>query len=90
MDDIIDNIEKGLLEAIEDVDHRNRAAVLDVLSLLLPPESFKQIISESINLLRYNYNNGNEEQKQHVEYVVNFILGNNEDSRTNTNYHPPA
>ena len=87
--DDIDRLEKALYEALEDIDHRNRVAVLDVLSLILPPESFKTNVEEAVNILRTNYYEGGETQKEHVEYLINFLLYN-ENCRTKTHYYPPS
>jgi len=89
LEEDINKLEKALYEALDDIDHRNRVAVLDVLSLILPPDSFKTIVEEAINILRINYYEGDDSQKEHVKYLIDFIL-HNESSISQTHYEPPA
>lgn len=81
----IDTLEKVLYAAIDDIDDSNRTAVLDVLALLLPKESFKPIVEQAIQMLRVNLEEGGESQKKHVKYILDFIL--RDEHKSEIKYH---
>ena len=91
MSDVFDDLEESLIRGITDQDVEHRVAMLDILTLLAEPDAFLPIIRDVLNTFRYNYYHGDESQREHVRYILNYLLGDEiENSRTRTNNNPPS
>lgn len=88
MDNIFQELESALYKGLDDIDYDKRSAILDVLSLLLPSEKFKPLVDEFMDYIKSNYNSGNEEQKQHALYLIDFLLGTKYSQLTDENSNP--
>lgn len=75
--DVIKKLEESLYKGLDDIEYDKRSAILDVLSLLIPSEKFKPMIDEFIAYIRNSYEFGDEEQKQHALYLIDFLLDTN-------------